>query len=40
MDRAHGLKLNRLKLYGSEAEGKGRDVWGSSEIIYSSVSFK
>ena len=37
MAKAHRLRLNRLKLYGSEAGGGGG---GSSEIIYSSISRK
>ena len=37
MAEAHGLRLYRLKLYGSEAGGGGRGV---NEIIYFSMSRK
>ena len=40
MAKAHGVRLNRLKLYGSEAGGEGVGVaaGGQTEIIYSSIS--
>ena len=43
MAKGHGLRLDRLSLYGSETEvgvGSGGTGGGSSEIIYSSPSIR
>ena len=38
MGKAHGLWLNRLKLYGSEEGLRVGGGWGHNESIYSSIS--